>query len=105
MDRYGIERGAVSGSVTGYYSPKEERFFLECDLYCKDLDYEDTSLLPKFSVFGISSDKFYEVIADNDGVIEIDFTYQGPLDEFDQLFHYRPGQKTISLLSGLLFKK
>lgn len=96
---YGFKRGKVSGDIAGIYSRGNCAF--SGLLRFKDLVYADSDN----EFLGMTADEFEEIIDAYNGQIEMDFNYNGPFDEIDNLTHYSPGRKTIQLLAAMVAKK
>lgn len=96
---YGFQKGQVSGVVNGYYISGNCRFYGIVEL--RDVIYSSSN----GGFLGISSSEFQEIIDTKNGNIELDFTYNGPIDGLMDLYRYKPGKKTFTLIKEYLLGK
>lgn len=96
---YGFEKGKADADIGGIC--KEGI----CDVYgilrLEKIVYSDSNS----SFLGISSEEFQKLMEDNNGKIELDFTYKGPLDGLDSVSNYSPGRKTFQLVASIVMQK
>lgn len=95
----GFEKGKVNGTVEGVYS--RGNCALYGILYLNNIVYSDS----EESFLGISSEDLKKLIEIQGGHLELDFTYKGPINEFDQLYRYKPGRKTMNLIKKYIVDK
>lgn len=92
----GFKKGELRGHVDGIYAEGN------CELYgvlnLNNIIYSDTDS----EILGISSSEFQKIIDTKGGNIELDFTYNGPVNEITELYRYRPGKKTLALIKKFL---
>lgn len=95
---HGFEKGVVSGTIDGSYTGGNLGFYGLFHL--NEISYSDS----ESSFLGISSEEFQKLIDMHNGHLELDFTYKGPIDKIDELYRYRPGKKTMSLVRDYLIQ-
>lgn len=100
---YGFSKGTLDGIIDGTYSGKNCKFYGVLHFY--NMVYNEPSTERPKGPLGIPIEEIVEFIQDNNGSIDLDFTYKGPLDDLNDPFRYRPGPKIIRSLGTYLIKK
>lgn len=100
---YSVPGGVLGGMIEGDYTEGI------CNIYgvlsFMDIRFDDSTGKENNKIFGISMEDIKEFADDNNGTLDFDFYYTGPVSELNNPFRFRPGDKTIEFLSACLIKK
>lgn len=103
---YGFSNGILDGKIEGTFSDSDGK---DCKLYgllhFYNMVYNESDTTKPDGPLGIPIEEIVEFIQVNDGAIDLDFAYKGPLDELNNPFRYRPGPKIIRALGTHLIRK
>lgn len=96
---YGFKKGQLRGTIDGIYRKGN------CELYgilsLNSIVYSDTDN----EFLGITSSEFQKMIDEHSGKLELDFTYNGAINGLADLYRYKPGKKTFTLMKEYLLRK
>lgn len=88
--------GNVDIKINGYYYSRKEEcnldFLVVLDNLILEGDIDEQNKITQF-------------LQGMDQPIEVDFTYEGPVSEFDQFYRYRPGPKTLVIIARQFLSK
>lgn len=101
---YGFTDGTLDGKMDGIYCDEQK-----CEFYglfhFYNMIYDESVTERRGGILGISAEEIVRFIQDNDGSIDLDFGYKGPLNELNNPSMYRPGPKIMRSLGVYLIKK
>jgi len=93
----GIKKGILNGHINGQYGGKVNFYGL--------VTIDNIVLTEgRDEYFGIPAFDAENIIEEYKGKIELDFTYNGPFSEINNLTRYKPGTKTMRVLKTYLLK-
>lgn len=95
----GIAKGLAKCNLKGFIKDKNLEF-------SGDVVLSEVVLLKKdFEIYDLSNDEIEDILQKNNRIVDIDFTYKGPIDKFGNIMFYKPGKKIMSLIKTYLLDK
>jgi hypothetical protein len=93
----GIKKGFLNGHISGKYGKKVNFYGLVTINNIVLAEGQD-------EFFGIPSFDVENIVKKYNGKIELDFTYNGPVSDVNNLTRYKPGTKTMRVIKTYLLQ-